>query len=467
MTCAIGPAGPFPKSALGRKLVLMKNSEFIFDEPSSPQENQAEREWIGPRHLTGTQAAALGRLSSLAGLRGQSNPSGISYRNKPLLIGPSGSGKTAVVRRLCDLEQLQMLAVNGGGWIPFGAHNGPHTLSVVRRFVEGHAGGGIIFVDEIDKTCPFSGGTFHHSWSLGVFAEILTLLDGDSKLRTADWKPEHVQRLSSFFIVGAGTWQSHASESRKNGQEATCGYGAKVIAQAGIPEEILFRFNASLVELGLPSRKDFSQAIRRLHRELEVPLLSSADEEKAIDNAVGSNCGMRWVEEYLAEMLIRMPRKAAKSGPPKEKKPEKISINRTAFNKRLDSALEVMESSQKTAKTLEVKLLLALQVALHAPAGSRKDFLDPKQLEELLSTLVKAGSGLHYGTSTSEEQRRLRETELHVHGGELLRLLDEWFETKAFAMKACGLLEPALDLYTSMVRIAKTWRFLATVEVTE
>ncbi len=442
----------------------MKNTDMLFDEPSASQPEK-EREWSGPRHLTSSQAKALNRLADLARLRGQPDRSGITLRNKPLLLGPSGSGKTALVRRLCDLEQLPLLIVNGGGWIPYGASNGPHTLTLIRRFVENNAGGGIIFVDEIDKSCPTGASTFNHSWALGVFSEILTLLDGDSKLSTAAWRQEHVQCLGSFFIIGAGAWQSHASATRRNGAQREQGYADKVVEQAGIPEEILYRFNATLLEIGLPSRKDFAQAVRRVHTELGVPPLSAADEEKALDAAIRSNCGMRWVEEYLAELLIRVPQATAKPVKTKATASDKISITRTEFNQRMASALEAMESTRRSAKGLEVKLRLALQIARSTTPDLQKNFLDPEQIKGLIEALEKARSGLRYGTSVSQKQRLLRETEFQVHGTDLLSLLDNWFMNRAFAMKSCSLLDPALDLYASFERILFTWQHLAAVEV--
>ena len=444
----------------------MKNTDMLFDEPSSPKEEK-EREWNGPRHLTSGQAKALNRLADLARLRGQFNRSGFALRNKPLLIGPSGSGKTALIRRLSDLEQLPLLIVNGGGWIPYGASSGPHTLTVVRRFVENNSAGGIIFIDEIDKSCPTGAGTFNHSWALGVFSEILTLLDGDSKLSTAAWRQEHIQQLGAFFVVGAGAWQKLASASRKDSPLGSSGYADKVIEHAGIPEEILFRFNATLIEIGLPVRKDFAQAIGRLHTELGVPPLSAVDEEKALDAAVRSNCGMRWLEEYLAELLIRVPQAPVK--PVKTKGPvsDKISVTRAEFSQRMTSTLEAMEAARRSAKSLEVKLRLALEIARSTTPDQQKNFLDPQQIQELIRAIEKARAGLRYGTSVTQKQRLLRERELQIHGMDLLQLLDDWFTERAFAMKSCSLLDPALDLYALLERILQTWQHLAAAEVVE
>jgi multidrug efflux pump subunit AcrA (membrane-fusion protein) len=198
-----------------------------------------------------------------------------------------------------------------------------------------------------------------------------------------------------------------------------------------------------------------------------VPPLSPGDEEKALDAAVRSNCGMRWVEEYMAELLIRIPQATAKLVKTKATASDKISVTRAEFNQKMASVLEALESTRRAAKGLEVKLRLALQIARSTTPDQQKNFLDPDQIEALIESLEKARAGLRYGTSITQKQRLLRESELQVHGTDLLRLLDNWFTDRAFAMKSCSLLDPALDLYSSFERILFTWQHLSAVEVVE
>jgi hypothetical protein len=227
----------------------MNKTDFLFDEPSAPKP-EAEKEWIGPRHLTASQAVALKRLADLARLRGQPDRGGVTLRNKPLIVGPSGSGKTALVRRLCDLEELPLLVVNAGGWLVHGCTSGPQTLSVIRRFVETNPEG-CIFVDEIDKSVP-GNSTFSHSWPLGVFTEILSLCDADGKLLTSGWQPEHVRRLSqSHFVVGAGTWQIHVAPKKKNDNEKDDDYIKRIAEKSGIANRLLHR---DRIIAGMPKR---------------------------------------------------------------------------------------------------------------------------------------------------------------------------------------------------------------------
>ena len=192
--------------------------ELISNEPSSFQP-AGETEPTGPRHLTGSQASALIKLSNLVQLQGQPECAGVLPRTKPLLIGPSGSGKTAVVRRLADLEKLPLLAINCGSWIVFGAYTSPHTLTVLRRFVRENSRG-CIMLDEVDKVCPSSGNGHLNGWGLSVFTEVISFLDADSKLSGCGWTSADIEKLrASFFVCGAGAWQIQAAAARKGGRE--------------------------------------------------------------------------------------------------------------------------------------------------------------------------------------------------------------------------------------------------------
>jgi hypothetical protein len=449
------------------RMASMNESDRILDEPSSFAAEE-EKELTGPRHLTGSQAAALRQLSDLVGLRGQSERAGIRLRNKPLVVGPSGSGKTAVIRRLCDTEELPLLVVNAGAWIVYGAHTAAHTLTLVRRFVESHPHG-CILIDEIDKACPSGAETFRHNWSLGVFTEVVSLCDADGKLETCGWTPELIKRLTqSYFLVGAGAWQAHAVSARKpaasDGTDAS--YAQKIIAEAGIPEEILFRFNSRLIEITPPTRKDLALSLRRIHSELALPPLSPSDESRLLEEAVGSHCGMRWVEQYLADLLIRHPQSREKVEKPKAKKAsDKIKVGRREFHQQLGKGVELMEAAQKTIRELEIKLLLQREVALHAPPDQRKDLLDPKELATFVDDLHKFAPALFFGTSTSLSQRHLRETELSVHGATLLKTLEIWLQARAFALRSCGVLDLAIHLEVSVKRIIAYWIHLGAVEV--
>jgi hypothetical protein len=441
----------------------MNKTDFLFDEPSAPKP-EAEKEWIGPRHLTASQAVALKRLADLARLRGQPDRGGVTLRNKPLIVGPSGSGKTALVRRLCDLEELPLLVVNAGGWLVHGCTSGPQTLSVIRRFVETNPEG-CIFVDEIDKSVP-GNSTFSHSWPLGVFTEILSLCDADGKLLTSGWQPEHVRRLSqSHFVVGAGTWQIHVAPKKKNDNEKDDDYIKRIAEKSGICDEILLRFHPELIHISQPTAKDLAQAIRRIRADLCLSALNGAEETRLGQEAAQTDFGMRWAEAYLADLLIKNPQLQKKRPAASVTVRDTIAISGSVFTQKMCGMFEQLDAMRKPAKELEVKLHLARMIATNSSAEQRKNFLDPAELSSIIVEIRGLISGLAYGLSATEQVRLKREAQAQVHGHNLLRLLDTWLQEKAFSMKSCGALEAAIQLEVQLRRVLETWRYLADVEV--
>ncbi len=192
-------------------------------------------------------------------------------------------GKTAVVRRLCDLEQADLLVVDAGSWIPFGASTHPHTLTAIRNFVADR-GRACLMIDEIDKACPHQGNAFAHSWSLSVFTEIVSLLDADLKLTTAGWSREQIEHFKrSIFVVGAGTWQKLTAR-----ESADASNTAPPPEAYEIPDEILFRFNPALIRLRPPERDYYAHAIRRVRESLELMALDSDEVKRLVESAVGS-----------------------------------------------------------------------------------------------------------------------------------------------------------------------------------
>ncbi len=419
----------------------------------------------GPRHLTSSQAAALRRLSDLASLQGIGEKAGIAVRNKPLLIGPSGSGKSAIARRLAMLEGLPLLTINAGTWIVYGAYTTPHTLTVIRRFIRDHPQS-ILLIDEIDKIVPAAGAYSHH-WSLSVFSEALGILDCDQKLAVSGWKDSDIQRLkSSCFVIGAGAWQLQAAAARAEGNT---GYADQVIENAGIPEEVLFRFNARLVEIRPPTAKDFRSGIRRLRNEMSLPALPQGDEETLINDAVESNRGMRWLEQYTADLLIT-------NGPdreeqrPTEEAPEfkkgKLQITKAAYHEKLTAAMEIISTLMRTTFEATVKVRLAQAITTQTAAEDKK-FLPPEEFNPLVAALEAFAPALTIGTSISDAERFRRETELHVHGHHLLAILDPWLSDRPFALKTFGLLDLLITIHVSIRRVHAYWKYLSSVEVTD
>jgi ABC-type Fe3+/spermidine/putrescine transport system ATPase subunit len=429
---------------------------------SSPS-TEADAE--GPRHLTSSQAAALRRLSDLASLQGIPERAGVAVRNRPLIIGPSGSGKSAIVRRLASLEGRPMMVINASTWIVFGAYTTPHTLTVIRNFIRRHERS-VLFIDEIDKFAH-GGAIFSSPWALSALAECLAVLDGDGKLGACGWKESDIAHLrKSCFIVGAGAWQLQAAEAREEGRVS---YAEQILDQSRIPEEVLFRFNAELIEIALPKEKDFQAAIRRVRTELSLPALATVEEGNLVSQAIGSLRGMRWVEAYLADLLIAHP---VDSEPAEETEKEviqtsprvKIHLTSTEYQARLDGLHKLMAELQRPVFELETKLRLIQQLA-SASGADQRPAIPASDYQPLVDSLENYSPALLHATCRSAAERYRRETELHVHGEEVLRHLENWLRDRPYSLRELGLLETAITVRVGITRQRALMAFLASVEI--
>jgi len=122
---------------------------------------------------------------------------------------------------------------------------------------------------------------------------------------------------------------------------------------------------------------------------------------------------------------------------------------------------------RKPARELEVKLHLARMIATNSSEEQRKNFLEPAELASIIQEIRGLNSGLAYGLSATEKDRLKRETQVQVHGGQLLRLLSTWLQDKAFALKSCGALEAAIQLEVQLRRVLETWKYLGGLEVVD
>ncbi|MEI9998790.1 MAG: AAA family ATPase [Verrucomicrobiota bacterium] len=421
-------------------------NDALKDLAASTPGGQIDREPTGPRHLTKSQAAALAVLFELYQLQGQPERGGVVPRNKPLLVGPSGVGKTAVVRRLCDLEKADLLVVNAGSWIPFGASTHPHTLTVIRNFVAARERA-CLMIDEIDKACPHQGNAFAHSWSLGVFTEIVSLLDADLKLTTAGWNREQIDHFKrSIFMVGAGTWQ-----------KLTAKEGADVSGIAPepetyeIPEEILFRFNPALIRLRPPERDDYVHAIRRVRESLELPVLDSTEMKRLVESAVGSRIGMRWIEHYLTQLLMQHPGRRTPVDSKPVKKSDRLQLSTRELEQKMAHLNAELEAAQEPVYRLAVELRCCLEQPPLLCEGIEP--LPVADMKLMVSHLDLLRDGLQFGTRVNLSDMRAMEKILLESTARVIARVRKWIAVHPLALKHWNLLDRVVDVEVRAWRI--------------
>lgn len=251
--------------------------------------------------LSQSQATAVARLELLFKLRlQQASVGGIHVRTHALIAGPSGSGKTTAVRAFTRRHGLPLITMAFGQWTIWNAKSEKYTLDQVGEFVRSQRCG-VIFIDEIDKAT--SKISLEQAWTSCVSQEIYALLDADERLANAGFSSEDRSRLHrSFLVVAAGAWQEHWTESVKASDGSD--YLERVMADSHMADELFFRFAEPILGIVPPSEEEIGEFIKRMHRDVTVPLPSKAELRRLQKAAVSSGRAMRFVENYAGQLAL-------------------------------------------------------------------------------------------------------------------------------------------------------------------
>jgi hypothetical protein len=261
-------------------------------------------------YRTASQSAVYDRLIEITRIHPETYYANICPRTRAILItGPAGAGKTAIVRAYARLNRLPMLSLLASSWVPTGAVQ-PSTILAIRDFIQSNPKG-VIYLDEVDKLCPAGPEVRQSSWALGCLGECLSWLDADTRLLSLGWSPDDLRRFrNGYRIIASGAWQHVAAKVRADSTRGSLGfgpegrppsYGEALGNDDAIPEELRYRFFSEHLQVELPTREDFRQGIRQIHDELEYPEVIT---EKLVSEAVNSRLGVRWLESYLAKLLL-------------------------------------------------------------------------------------------------------------------------------------------------------------------
>lgn len=226
-------------------------------------------------------------------------------RFDPLVIGPSGSGKSHLVKTVASELDVPVLRLTHGEWIVRGARTtSPHTLTVVRKFIES-VDRGIIHIDELDK----ARAGFRTEWTIAVFAEIFDLLDRRLPTVSRDSKgidPAEAYLRRNIWFVGSGTWQDLWNRGPSVGfhadARATSSVEDEMKKSPLIPPELLRRFCGTPIVLTPPTVGDFQRSAKAMGlSKLSAKLRHPID----FESAVRSGLGARWLEEVYADLLTK------------------------------------------------------------------------------------------------------------------------------------------------------------------
>jgi len=301
----------------------MNTPHYVPTVPVSRTEKGTEKAATGTRlYLTESQRAALLQLNNLANvfLQGANMRfGGIAVRSKALLLGGTGSGKTSIARRFAENRGWNFISFDSSGWVPVGAAAKPPTLQVlrdhVRRLPAGGQTHGVICLDEIDKPWGSVNAVRDSGYSTAQLSEVLAFLDADERLLGHQWTKQDIENLkTSFFVIGAGSFQSYLREAERKARGGSLGFGTagggpvdfgQFISDMGaLPDEVASRF-ANPIYINPPTRMDFSRAITHIHQDIGVEMVRPMDE--LLDEAAAFTGGVRWLENYVTKLLIANP----------------------------------------------------------------------------------------------------------------------------------------------------------------
>jgi hypothetical protein len=416
----------------------------------------------GPRHLTESQAKAFSELCALAKLCGDREAyGGFVPRAKPLLMGPSGAGKTALVTRVCDSQEFPLLVINSGSWIVVGAKAEPYTLHVIRRFVRQNPKG-CIFLDEIDKCCPSGDRAWTSEWNLGTTTELLALLDGDQRLLTSGWTREDVGRLRNYMIIGAGAWQRMA----KN--DGTLAHVKRMIDDPGIPQEVTYRFNSRLIVVQPPNRKDFEKAFERVHSDLGLPQPSDDEIKGLVDAALEARCGLRWVEQYVSDLLALHPQLRRKPEPVAAPKKEVRVIPAWEKREEVANLYRLLESAEPSIAYLQARMAL-ISERLKAASPEKDTLLDfgekaagfSKWDQNFADLLV----GLHLRYNRSAQEQKEREDKIWMDGQKVWECCQMLMQKQSDLLAREQMLALVVNVSVRISRILSALSYFGAVEL--
>lgn len=129
------------------------------------------------------------------------------------ISGQTGTGKTYSVQTLAEILNIPYLRIDCSAVVPHGAdgQNISKRLMKWKSYTSRPAYGGIIFLDELDKT-SYMGAANNTEWKKNIQSSLLDLIDG-----TVEGDRD---MFNNLLIIGSGSFQCHRNDKQENNNGA-------------------------------------------------------------------------------------------------------------------------------------------------------------------------------------------------------------------------------------------------------
>lgn len=252
-----------------------------------------------------------------------------------LLVGGTGTGKSTLANLVAQACSAVPIRIATPGYMPCGAHNRGvrETIMIIAEHVATNPRT-LLILDELEKLSGLAGGgrgagggNVADAWQTYIRGELQELTDGRwpaglnlmnldvPDIITLDKLTEKLRE--TVFILGIGTFQGvlDSASRRTIGFSGTSENpeGTKAISNETVAEylgrELGNRFHTGIVRLPELGADDYQRIAKEAELKLPEDLREPFRREVAIriPDAITNKKSVRFLEEALSAVLIRMP----------------------------------------------------------------------------------------------------------------------------------------------------------------
>ena len=178
-----------------------------------------------------------------------------------------------------------------------------------------------------------------------------------------------------------------------------------------------------------------------------------------------ARCGLRWLEQYVSDLLSARPhlRRQTTPSPAEPSKPSKTPTSLDQYKAHQEHFFELLREAEHVVAHIQVHF--ARQATRIWPANDEIDLLDERMTADKFACYCQElSSGLHYRYATSSKERDVRTTELWSAGHRVLHFICGVINEQPSKLSG-DQLNLAINAKVRLARILSAIRHLGTLEL--